>query len=291
MPRVALETAVLTTGLPDASRDEAVERMEAAVRSAGADPAWIGILDGRVEIGIDRPNLDRLADSEAKVAARDVPLAVARGESGGTTVSATIALAHRAGIEVAATGGIGGVHRGGLDVSADLAELARTPVVLVCSGAKAILDLPATLEVLEALSVAVVGYRTREMPAFWSRESGLELAHSVAGPEEVAAVWRAMGSTGPAGALLVCVPPPAGSALAREEAEAAIEDALAELSAKGVEGPAVTPFLLRRVAASTGGRALAANLALLEENARVAGEIAVAISRGGRIRGNRVPLE
>lgn len=280
-PRVALETAVLTSGLPEPVRERAIEAMEGAVTAAGATPAWIGVVEGRVEVGLDRAALLRLAASGGKLAARDVPVAVARGESGGTTVSATIALARRAGIEVAATGGIGGVHRGGVDVSADLAELARTPIVLVCSGAKAVLDLAATLEALEALSVVVVGYGTDEFPAFWARESGLGLRLVVEGPAEVAAIGRAMRSTGPAGALLVCVPPSATAALPREESEAAIEGALADLDEAGVEGAAVTPFLLERVADRTGGRSLEANLALLEENARVAGEIAVALAAGG----------
>lgn len=275
---MALETAVLTTGLPEPARERAIEAIEGAVTAAGAIPAWIGVVEGRVEIGLDRPALLRLAAIGAKLAARDVPVAVARGESGGTTVSATIALARRAGVEVAATGGIGGVHRGGVDVSADLAELARTPIVLVCSGAKAILDLAATLEALEALSVPVVGYGTDEFPAFWTRESGLALRHVVEGPAEVAAIRRATRSTGPPGALLVCVPPPAEAALSRDESEIAIEGALADLDEAGVEGADVTPFLLERVADRTAGNSLEANLALLEENARVAGEIAVAIA-------------
>lgn len=280
-PAVALETAVLTTGLPEPARGAAIERMEAAVRESGALPRWIGVLEGEPVVGLDADALERLARAGGKVAARDVPVAVARGQSGGTTVGATIALARRAGIGVAATGGIGGVHRGGIDVSADLFELARTPIVLVCSGAKAILDLAATLEALEALSVVVVGYGTRELPAFWSRESGLALARSVETPAEVAAIRRAMDATGPAGALVVCVPPPGPSALPRGEAEAAIEAALADLDAAGVEGPGVTPFLLARVAERTGGRSLEANLALLEENARVGGRVAAARAGDG----------
>lgn len=278
--RVGLETAFLTAGLPPRARLEAVDALDAAVRGAGAQPAFIGVLDGRPVIGATRDDLARLSTLSGKLTTADLPVAVAGGSSGGTTVAATLHLAHRAGLAVVATGGIGGVHpgEGPADVSADLDELARTPVVLVCSGAKSILDLPATFERLETLGVTVVGYRTEEIPAFWSLESGVKARNVAADVAEVAAIWRACRELELKGALLLCVPPPADAALPSAEAEAAIRRAWEEANAQGVEGPALTPFLLGRIVELTGGRSLRANLALLERNAAVAGEIAVELA-------------
>src|SRR5688572_4961034 len=220
-PRVALETAFLTTGLPEDVRLSAALAMAAAVRDRGAEPAFVGMVEGRPLVGIDEGALEELAQSARKLSTRDLPVAAARGESGGTTVAATLFLAHREGVEVASTGGIGGVHPGGarFDESADLAELGRTPITLVCSGAKAILDLPATLERLDTLSVTVLGYGTDELPAFWSAETGLPLKDAVENAEEVATVLRKARALGLPGAILICVPPPTEAALSREESE------------------------------------------------------------------------
>lgn len=275
---MALETAFLTTGLPDDVRLPAAASMAAAVRERGAEPAFVAVVNGQPAIGIDEGALAELAHSACKLSTRDLAVAAARGESGGTTVAATLFLAHREGVEVAATGGIGGVHPSGtrFDESADLAELGRTPITLVCSGAKAILDLPATLERLDTLSVTVLGYGTDELPAFWSAESGLPLKDAVENAEEVATVLREARALGLPGAVLVCVPPPTEAALSREESDRAVALALEEAEARGVSGSALTPFLLGRVAEITEGRSLRANVALLENNAAVAAEIAVA---------------
>jgi pseudouridine-5'-phosphate glycosidase len=279
-PAVALETAFLTSGLPREARLEAARRISDAVRSAGVIPAFIGVISGRPTVGLEQEELERLARGERKLSTRDLPAAAARGEHGGTTVAATIFLARRAGLVVAATGGIGGVHpcADAADVSADLLELARTPLIVVCSGAKAILDLPATLERLETLGVAVIGFGTDELPAFWSAQSGLPLDLRVENATEIAEIWRQARALETPGALLVCVPPPADTALSRQETDAAVSRALADLEARGVSGPAVTPFLLSRIADYTGGRSLRANLALLENNAAVAASVVRAIS-------------
>ena len=277
-PAVALETAFLTRGLPSVARLDAVRSMADAVRAEGSEPAFIGVIGGRPIVGLEEGELKRLARADRKLSTRDLAGAAAGGEDGGTTVAATIFLAFRAGLPVAATGGIGGVHPGsGWDVSADLEELARTPIVLVCSGAKAITDLGGTMERLETLGVTVVGWRTRELPAFWSTESGIELERSVVTAAEVAAIRRAARSLRVLGATLVCVPPPAAAALPRDESERVVERALRDLEASALSGPDVTPYLLGRIAELTDGRSLHANLALLAHNAGVAGAIARAI--------------
>ncbi|KPJ93062.1 MAG: hypothetical protein AMS18_06130 [Gemmatimonas sp. SG8_17] len=273
---VAFETAVLTSGLPDHARFEAVQRITGAVRSRDIEPAFIGVLAGQPTVGLHSDELEQLFEKGRKLSTRDLPAAVARGEHGGTTVAATIFLAHRVGLRVAATGGIGGVHSttGALDISADLFELARTPIMLVCSGAKAIVDLPATLERLETLGVTVVGFQSTELPAFYSAESGLSVDLVAASTKEVIEVWRAARELETPGAILVCVPPPSDVALSRKEMEAAVSRALSDLDMAGISGPAVTPYLLDRIAHHTDGRSLAANLGLLENNAGVAAEIA-----------------
>jgi pseudouridine-5'-phosphate glycosidase len=251
--------------------------MSNAVYATGANPAFIGVLDGQPIVGLEPNALQRIAGCERKLSTRDLAGALTGSASGGTTVAATLHVAYRAGLTVAVTGGIGGVHvtLGPPDISADLLELARTPLVLICSGAKAILDIPATVEQLETQGVTVVGYQTNEFPAFWSAESGLPIDLTVQSAEEVAELWRAARAMGVPGAILVCVPPPAETALTREESEAAVARALAAARAQGIEGALVTPFLLEQVVDYTDGRSLAANAALLENNARVAGEIAV----------------
>jgi pseudouridine-5'-phosphate glycosidase len=282
---VALETAFLTTGLPADVRLETARAMARSVRERGAEAVFVGVVGGAPVVGIDDATLERLATAGRKLATRDLPVAAAAGADGGTTVSATLFLAHRAGVVVAATGGIGGVHRSGSagsgtsrDESADLIELSRTPVTLVCSGAKAILDLPATMERLETLGVTVIGYGTKELPAFWSPDGGIGLPHSVADAREAAAVAREARILGLPGAVLLCVPPPADLALPRAESDHAVANAVAEADRRGVAGAALTPFLLSRIAEITDGRSLRANRALLENNAGVAAEIAVALA-------------
>jgi pseudouridine-5'-phosphate glycosidase len=253
--------------------------MSAAARAHGADDAFAGVIAGQPIVGLEPGEIELLAQQNKKVSTRDLAPAAARGEHGGTTVAATIFLAARAGIDVAATGGIGGVHPtpAGQDVSADLLELARTPIVLVCSGAKAIVDLAATLERLETLAVAVVGFKTDEFPAFWSAESGLPVSHRVERPDEVAEIYRRARALGAPGALIVCVPPPSDVALKREEVDLAVSHALSDLAMEGLSGPGVTPYLLARIVDLTGGRSLQANLSLLQNNTAVAAMIARAI--------------
>lgn len=280
---VALETAVLAHGLPRPRNLEAARRVEAAVREEGAIPASVGVVEGRVVVGMGEEELRRLAAADGvwKASVRDLGPLVAAGRLGATTVAATACAAARAGIRTVATGGIGGVHRGGegtLDISADLVELARRPVAVVCSGAKAVLDLPRTLEVLETLGVPVVGYGTDELPAFYARESGLRLEHRVETPEEAAAVVRARWSLGLTGGVAFAVPPPEDAALPRAEVEAWVARASEEAAARGVSGKRLTPFLLDRLARLSEGRTLTANLALLERNARVAARIALALA-------------
>lgn len=287
-PVVALESSVVAQGLPPPHNLEAARRCEAAVRAAGAVPATVALLDGRVVVGASGAELERLADPArrpAKAGARDLaPLLAARRDAG-TTVSATVAIAARVGIRLFATGGIGGVHRvlpgdppaAAGDVSADLGELARSPVCVVSAGPKAILDLPATAEALETLGVPVVGYGTSELPAFYAASSGLPLAHRVERAADAAAVLRLQwDGLGRREGVLLCVPPP--EPLPRAEVEAALGAALAEARRRGVSGPAATPFLLAALAEATGGRTLQANLALLERNARVAGDVAAALA-------------
>ena len=280
---VALESTVIAHGLPRPHNLESALACERAVRESGATPATVAVVAGRPAIGLSRDELHELAtrDDVAKVSLRDLGTVVSRGRWGATTVAATLHLAERAGISVFATGGIGGIHRDvgrALDVSADLTALATKPVVTVCSGAKSILDLPRTVEALETLGVPVVGYGTDEFPAFYSTASGLPVSARADAPEEVAAIASAHWALRMRSAVLVAVPCPADAAIPAGEIARAIDEALDEAAAAGVSGAALTPFLLSRVAARTGGRALRANLALLENNARVAGRIAVALA-------------
>lgn len=280
-PVVALESTVISHGLPWPENLELARRMEATVRAGGAEPATIALLGGQVHIGLDDAQLEYLAQAPGvwKVSRRDYAVALAQKRDGATTVAGTMIAAHWAGVRVFATGGIGGVHRGDrTDVSADLPELARTPVIVVCAGAKAILDLPATLEWLETHGVPVIGFGTDEFPAFYSRESGLKLEARAHTPDEVADIARALWGSGLTGGLLVCAPCPAEFARPADEMERAIRQAVGEAEAQGVRGRAVTPFLLARVSALTHGESKAANLALLENNARVAASIARAMA-------------
>ena len=295
-PVVALESSVLAQGLPIPANEECDRRTRAAVERAGAVPAVAAVIAGRPGFGLEGDDLQRFLRREnvRKTSARDLAVAMAQGSDGATTVAATLALSALAGIEVFATGGIGGVHREpAFDESADLVELARSPVVVVCAGAKSILDLPATLERLDTLGVAVIGYRTSSLPGFFVRDTGLPLPARAESAEEIARIWLAQRALARPGALLVTVPPPVEYALSGETVERAIVRALAEARTQGVRGAAVTPFLLSFVERETGGRSLRTNLALLEANARLGGEIAVAIATlrggGGLPRGARAP--
>ena len=279
-PIVALETAVLTHGLPIPQNIDLSLALEDEVRSLGAIPATIGLLEGFLHIGLTHAEVDQLGRAEhgtRKISRRDFGIAMARKENGGTTVAATMIAAHMAGIKVFSTGGIGGVHRNApMDVSADLIELGRTPVIVVCSGAKAILDLPLTLEVLETQGVPVVGYQTDELPGFYSVSSGLPINVRVEHPEEIAEIAHSQWDAGLTNAVLVVVPPPAEVAVPREKIESVIQQAVAEAEEQKIHGAKVTPFLLARVSQLSGGESMKANLALLRNNARVAAEIAKA---------------
>lgn len=281
-PVVALESAVITHGLPWPDNLRAAQDMEAAVRAEGGIPATVALLRGRIHVGLEEAEIERLAQSPnvLKVSRRDLPVAVAQERDGGTTVAGTILIAARAGIRVMATGGVGGVHRGDpFDVSADLPEIARTPVMVVCSGAKAILDLRATLEWLETWGVPVVGYQTGELPAFYSRESGLSLEARADTPQEAATIAHALWDSGSTGGMLLCVPCPADAARPAAEMESVIAQAVREAESEGLHGKALTPFLLKRVSNLTGGDSQVANLALLRNNARVAAQVAAALPR------------
>jgi pseudouridine-5'-phosphate glycosidase len=282
---VALESTVIAHGLPHPRNLQVAHELEDEVRAHGAVPATVGVVGGRPVVGLSAAEVERLGTAEGvlKLSTRDLAVPVARGLDGATTVAATMWLAHRAGVAVFATGGIGGVHRGEAhDVSADLTELGRTPMVVVCAGAKAILDLAATREALETAGVLVVGFGTDELPAFYSRESGIPVDVRADTADEVAALWRAHRALAAPGAILLCVPPPAGHALPSAEVERAIRDALREAEARGIRGKEVTPFLLSTVAERTAGRSLEANVALLRNNARTAAAVAAAMAADGR---------
>ncbi len=292
LPVVALESTVITHGLPYPENRQLAQDMEAEVRGSGATPATIAVVEGKIRVGLAAEDLAALAQARGthKISSRDFAPAVAKGWTGGTTVAATMVAAHAAGVRVFATGGIGGVHRVingevkeasvlASDISADLPQLARTPVVVVCAGAKAILDLPATLEYLETWAVPVVGYQTDDFPAFYSRSSGLGVSVRADGPAEVVEIALAHWRLGFRSAVLVVAPPPEELALPRDQVEAAVEQALAEAGQQQIRGQQVTPFLLERMVALTGGASLQANLGLLRNNARVAAAISREFSR------------
>jgi pseudouridine-5'-phosphate glycosidase len=281
---VALESSLISQGLPVPHNLETAMAAEQAVRATGAVPATIALEDGTVVVGADRELLTRLADPErtiAKAASRDIGPLLARKALASTTVSATMRAAHAAGIGVFGTGGIGGVHRGAshsFDVSSDIDELAATRVAVISSGAKSILDMPATLELLETRRVPVIGYGVDELPAFYSVSSGLRLAHRVDSPEAAAATIAAHRRIPGAGGMLIVQPPPADLAIDAAEIDAWLAEAMADAEARGITGGAVTPHLLGHLANASGGRTLSVNIGLIVNNARTAGLIASALT-------------
>jgi pseudouridylate synthase len=282
-PVVALESTIITHGMPYPANVTTAREVEAVVRGKGAVPATIAILDGEIRIGLEAPELERLAQAKdvMKLSRADLAFAVAMGRTGSTTVAATMICAHLAGISVFATGGIGGVHRGveqTLDVSADLDELTKTPVTVVCAGAKALLDLPRTLEYLETRGVPVVCYQSDEFPAFWSRTSSLPAPLRLNAPDDIARFIAARKALGLEGGMLIANPVPADAEIPRSEIEGLIERAVGEAKAKGITGKSVTPYLLGRMLDLTGGRSLITNMALVKNNAALAAEIAKALT-------------
>jgi len=280
-PVVALESTIVAHGMPYPANLETALAVEGIVREEGAVPATVAVVDGAVQVGCDRATLERLASEPgvAKVSRRDMPVVMAKGSLGATTVSGTLIGAGLAGIPVFVTGGIGGVHRGVAgtwDVSADLDELARHNVAVVSAGAKSILDLPKTLEVLETKGITVLGFGTDEFPAFFTPRSGLPVAHRADTAQEVAAILRAKWGLGLEGGVLVANPVPDEHGF---DAGAATDAALADAEAQGVEGKALTPFLLKHIADATDGKSLKANVALVKHNARIGARIAVAYTR------------
>lgn len=279
-PVVALESTVIAHGLPRPINLETARRLEQIVQEAGATPATIAVLDGQLCAGLHDDQIKFIAESDdiKKISTRDLPIAVAQRWNAATTVASTLWIAQRAGIGVFATGGIGGVHRGSLpDISADLPELARTPITVVCSGAKIVLDLPATREWLETHGVTVVGYQCDEMPAFYSRRSGLPIDARADSPQDVAQIVKAQRRLGITSALLITVPVPEDAEVASELLQRVLDDSLNEAKRQGVGGRDLTPFLLTRMSEQSEGSTLRANIALLENNARVAAEIAVTL--------------
>ena len=279
-PVVALESTVIAHGLPRPQNLETALRLEEIVRADASVPATIAVIEGNLCVGLDDEQRELIANESdiKKLSTRDLPIAVARRWNGATTVASTMWIAHRAGIRVFATGGIGGVHRGALpDVSADLPELARTPMFVVCSGAKIVLDLPATREWLETHSVTVIGYGCDEMPAFYSRRSGLPADVRCDSPEEVVEIFKAQREMGMESALLVTVPVPAAAEVDADLLQRVLDESLAEAERQRIGGRDLTPFLLARMAGQSAGATLRANIALLENNARVAAQIARAL--------------
>jgi pseudouridylate synthase len=280
-PIVALESTVIAHGLPRPQNIETAARLEQIVRDEGATPATIAVLEGEFCVGLTTEQIEAIANSDniRKLSTKDLAIAVAERWNGATTVASTMWIAHRAGIKVFATGGIGGVHRGSLpDVSADLPELARTPMIVVCSGAKIVLDLPATREWLETNSVTVVGYQCDEMPAFYSRRSGLPLDVRCDSPGEVMNIFQAQRELGIESALLVTVPVPVEAEVDAALLRQVLDDALRQAAELKITGRDVTPFLLARMSEQSEGATLQANIALLENNARVAAQIARALA-------------
>lgn len=282
-PIVALETTIISHGMPYPQNIEMARKVEQIIRDEGAVPATIGIMDGKVKIGLNEQELEAFATNKQvdKVSRRDFPYMLSSGRIGATTVSATMIGAALAGIRVFATGGIGGVHREGevtMDVSADLTELARTNVAVVCAGAKSILDIGRTLEFLETHGVPVVGYQTDEFPSFYARESGFGVDFRLDEPSQVADVLRTKWALGLDGGAVIANPVPAESALKQEEIEGVIQQALDEAKAQNIAGKKVTPFLLARIKELTDGRSLATNISLVYNNAKVAAQLAVALA-------------
>ena len=284
-PLVALESTIVAHGMPYPENVRTAREVEAVIRGHGAEPATIAVMDGRIRIGLADDELELLGCSgqAQKVSRRDLPAVLARGEMGATTVSATMICAQLAGIEVFVTGGIGGVHREAqqtMDISADLQELARTSVAVVCAGAKSILDIGLTLEYLETHGVPVISVGQENFPAFYTRDSGFKTDRRVDDPADIARIVRTKWDLGLEGGVVVGVPMPEGDAMAREEIDAIIEQALSEAKSRNITGKEVTPFLLARIKALTGGHSLAANIALVKNNAAVGAKLAVELGRG-----------
>ena len=279
-PVVALESTIISHGMPYPKNVETALLVEQTIRENGAVPATIAVIGGRLKAGLCAEEIEYLGKAGRKVAKasrRDLPALVARGADGATTVTTTMIIAHMAGIRIFATGGIGGVHRGAettMDISADLEELAQTPVMVVCAGAKSILDLGLTLEYLETKGVPVIGYGTDELPAFYTRQSGFGVDYRVDSPEELAAMFRAQRALGYKGGMLVTNPIPEQYAMPKAVIDAAIEQALRECAEQGVHGKETTPFLLARVVELTGGESLESNIRLVLNNARLAAKTA-----------------
>ena len=280
---VALESTIISHGMPQPQNVETALRVERAVREAGAVPATVAILDGRLKVGLSSDEIAYLGErgeAVAKTSRRDVAFVVSRRKDGATTVAASMIIAAMAGIRVFATGGIGGVHRGvteTMDISADLEELARTDVAVVCAGVKSVLDIGRTLEYLETKGVPVVGYRTDSMPAFYTPSSGFPVDYRMESAAEIAAAWNAKREIGLSGGMVVANPVPAEHALNEDEIGAVIDEAITEMGRRGITGKDTTPFLLAEIAERTGGRSLAANIELVVNNARLAAEIAGAL--------------
>ena len=286
-PVVALESTVITHGLPHPQNLQLARDMEKQVRDAGATPATVALLDGTIRIGLSDLELVRLAESDStlKVSHRDFATALVKKMNGGTTVAGTMFAAQMAGIKVFATGGIGGVHKeSAFDISTDLHALAEIPMIVVCAGAKAILDLPATLEYLETMGVPVVGYGTDEFPAFYSRESGLNVSVRLDSPKEIADFAKAHWGLGMKSGVLVANPIPETESISKSEMEPIIAKASAEAIEQGIHGQKLTPFLLSRISQLTEGKSLRANLALLLNNARLAAQIAKEMAGSGKAR-------
>ena len=287
-PVVALESTIISHGMPYPQNVETALQVEEVIRKEGAVPATIAVLGGRMKAGLTKDEIEyfgKKGTAIAKASRRDLSTLIARGEDGATTVTTTMIIAHLAGIKVFATGGIGGVHRGAetsFDISADLEELAATPVCVVCAGAKAILDLKLTLEYLETHGVPVIGYGTKELPAFYSRKSGLSVDYRMDTPEEIAKALRIQHDIGMKGGMLVTNPIPEEYAMDGDEIDRAIEQALDEAKEKGIHGKETTPFLLARIKDITGGDSLASNIRLVFNNARLAARIAAAYVKEGR---------
>jgi pseudouridylate synthase len=281
-PVVALESTIITHGMPYPANVATAREVEAVVREKGAVPATIAILNGKICIGLEDKELESLGKAKdvMKLSRADLAFAVATGRTGSTTVAATMICAHLAGIAVFATGGIGGVHRGveqTLDVSADLDEFTKTPVTVVCAGAKALLDLPRTLEYLETRGVPVVCYQSSEFPAFWSRSSGLPAPLRLDSAEDIARFIAARKALGLEGGMIIANPVPGAAEIPRAQIEALIDQAVKEAVTRGITGKAVTPYLLGRMLELTGGRSLTTNMALVKNNAILAAEIAKAL--------------
>ena len=284
-PVVALESTIISHGMPYPQNVETALNVEKIIRENGAVPATIAVIGGRMKAGLSPEEIDYLGKTGAGVAKasrRDLPVLVALGRDGATTVTTTMMIAHMAGISVFATGGIGGVHRGAettMDISADLEELAQTPVMVVCAGAKSILDLGLTLEYLETKGVPVIGYGTEELPAFYTRKSGFNVDYRMDSPAELASAFKAQNDMALGGGMLVTNPIPEEYSMPKDVIDAAIDQAIAESKAQGIKGKETTPFLLARVAELTGGDSLASNIQLVYNNARLTAKTAVEYSK------------